>query len=260
ELDFSEGFPKKIWQSGSQSMKEDWVKQTETWTSTNKDWNYELLTEDTTTLFVEDSFHDRPALLAFWRDLNVPFLRAVFVRYLTMLAKGGVFSDLDTSCIKPVEEWIPLRFEERVINAVIGIEYDDSASNVFGRPVNFCQRMMMAKPGHRIFEAVVARVVYHFDYLARMQNTDIADLNIGEEDLMDATGLGVFTDAVMESLSYAMGRKVEWSEVQDLQEPKLFGDVLILPINGFGSGQMHSHSSDPNYGDVLAQHHSDKSW
>ncbi|PVH77649.1 glycosyltransferase family 32 protein, partial [Cadophora sp. DSE1049] len=255
-------FPKKIWQSGSQSTRENWAEQTETWTSMNEDWNHEWLTDadDTNTLFVEDSFQGRPALLTFWRDLNVPVLRAEFVRYLTMLAKGGVYSDVDTSCIKPIEEWIPSRFDDQIINAVIGIEYDDSTSNMFGRPVNFCQRTMMAKPRHPIFEAVVARVVYHFEYLARIQNTDLAGLEVEEKEVLEATGPGAFTDAVMESLSNAMGRKVEWSEIQDLQEPKLFGDVLILPINAFGSGQMHSHSSDPAYGDVLAQHQSGESW
>ena len=57
-----------------------------------------------------------------------------------------------------------------------------------------------------------------------------------------------------------MGRKVEWSEVQGLQEPTLFGDVLNLPINGFGSGQKHSHSGDTEYGEVLAKHHFGRSW
>jgi len=41
---FSDEFPKKIWQTGSESMKEKWAAQTETWTSMNEEWNYELLT------------------------------------------------------------------------------------------------------------------------------------------------------------------------------------------------------------------------
>lgn len=40
----SDEFPKKIWQTGSGSMEEKWAEQTETWTSMNPEWNYELLT------------------------------------------------------------------------------------------------------------------------------------------------------------------------------------------------------------------------
>ena len=215
--------------------------------------------DDTNTLFVEDNFQDQPTLLRFWRDLDVPVLHTELVRYLTMLAKGGVYSDVDTTCIKPIDEWIPVSFDEQFINAVIGIEYDDSTSTS-GRPVNFSQRTMMAKPRHPIFEAIVARMVYHFQYLASIEDTDLADLDIAEEEVLEVTGPGAFTDAMMEGLNNAMGRKVEWSEVQGLKEPKLFSDILILPINGFGSGQKHSHSSDPAYGEELAQRPSGESW
>lgn len=47
EPDHPKDFPKKIWQSASQSMKEEWAEQTETWISMNEEWNYELLTGTT---------------------------------------------------------------------------------------------------------------------------------------------------------------------------------------------------------------------
>ena len=103
-------------------------------------------------------------------------------------------------------------------------------------------------------------MVYHFQYLASIEDTDLADLYIAEEEVLEVTGPGAFTDAMMEGLNNAMGRKVEWSEVQGLKEPKLFSDILILPINGFGSGQKHSHSSDPAYGEELVQRRSGESW
>ena len=177
-----------------------------------------------------------------------------------MLADGGVYSDMDTSCMKPIDEWIPSHFDKESINAVVGVEYDDATYKMFVRPVSFCQWTLMAKPGHPVFETVVARVIYHLEYLARIQNTDLAGLKVGKKEVLEATGPGAFTDAVMENLSNTMGRKVEWSEVQGLKEPILFGDVLILPIDGFGSGQKHSHSGDTEYGEVLAKYHFGRSW
>jgi len=216
--------------------------------------------DESNTPFVEERFQDRPALLAFWKDLNVTILRADMIRYLAMLAEGGVYSDLDTSCLKPIEQWIPERFSRENINAVVGVEYDDTTYRMFVRPMSFCQWTLMAKPGHPIFEAVVARVIHHLEYLARVKNTDLGNLEVEKKEVLEGTGPGAFTDAVMEVLSNDMGRRVEWSEVQGLKEPKLFGDVLVLPINGFASGQKHSHSGDKEYGEALVKHHFGRSW
>lgn len=41
--------------------------------------------------------------------------------------------------------------------------------------------------------------------------------------------------------------------------PKIL-TVLILPINAFGSGQMHSKSGDPDENTALVQHHFKGSW
>lgn len=216
--------------------------------------------DDSNTLYVEDRFKDRPSLVSFWHDLNVTILRADLVRYLTMLADGGVYSDMDTSCIKPVEEWIPKHLQTKTINAVVGVEYDDNTYRMFVRPVSFCQWTLMARPKHPLFEKVVARVIYHLEYLARIQATNLTSVKLGKKEVLEATGPGTFTDAVIEVLADKMGRKVDWSEVSGLMEPKIFGDVLVLPINAFGSGQKHSHSSDERYGDVLARHHFGRSW
>lgn len=117
-----------------------------------------------------------------------------------------------------------------------------------------------SKPGHPIFEKVVARVVHHLEYLARIQNTSLGSLKVSKKEVLGATGPGAFTDAVMEALTENMGRKVRWDEVSGLKVPKIFGDVLILPINGFGGGQKHSRSGNSEYGERLVQHHSGRSW
>jgi alpha 1,6-mannosyltransferase len=177
-----------------------------------------------------------------------------------MLADGGVYSDMDTSCLKPIDEWIPEHLRNESINAIVGVEYDDNTYRMFVRPISFSQWTLMSKPGHPLFERVVARVVYHLEYLARIQNTSLGGLKVGKKEVLEATGPGAFTDAVMETLSNNMGRKVDWEEVSGLKEPKLFGDVLILPINGFGGGQKHSHSGNEAYGERLVQHHFGRSW
>ena len=78
---------------------------------------------------------------------------------MLMYARGVVYSDFDTSALLHVDSRIPENLGSRVTNAVIGIEYDDTTYKTFTRPISFCQRKLMAKPGHPIFDHAINRVV-----------------------------------------------------------------------------------------------------
>jgi hypothetical protein len=67
------------------------------------------------------------------------------------------------------------------------------------------------------------------------------------------------TDVVMQVLN-EQGQNVTWETFHDQREPKLYGDVLILPINGFAANQKHSHAGDPAYGEPYVSHHFGRSW
>ena len=216
--------------------------------------------DELSTAFVEDRFADRPALVAFWKELQVTIVKADFIRYLAMLAEGGVYSDMDTTNYKPMKDWIPEPLRGETINAIVGIEYDDNTYPMFVRPISFCQWTLMSKPKHPIFEAAVSRVMYHLEFLARVQRTTLGGLKLSKNEVLEATGPGTFTDAVMEVLRDRVGGDLTYQDFHNMQEPTLFGDVLVLPINAFGFGQKHSHSNDPNYGDILVRHHFGRSW
>ncbi|KAI5366633.1 Putative glycosyltransferase, DXD sugar-binding, nucleotide-diphospho-sugar transferase [Septoria linicola] len=237
-----------------------WADEVKTWTNLNPGWRYGFLGDEACTKYVDDHFRDQPAIHNFWHELNVTILRADFIRYLTMLAEGGVYSDMDTSCLKPIVDWIPTEFEEMDIQVVAGIEYDDNTYPMFARPISLCQWTLMAKPGHPVFQKVVARVIYHLEYLARIKHVELGQLKLEKKEVLDATGPGAFTDSVMEVISNHEGRRVEWKELSQLKQPKLYGDVLILPINAFAGNQKHSHSGDAAYGPKLVKHHFGRSW
>jgi hypothetical protein len=40
-----------------------------------------------------------------WEDLGLGILRSDALRYLVLLMEGGVYSDMDTKCMKPIENW-----------------------------------------------------------------------------------------------------------------------------------------------------------
>lgn len=65
----------------------------------------------------------------------------------------------------------------------------------------------------------------------------------------------MFTRAIMESLSKTTGRAITHADVTMLKGPKLIGDVLILPVSAFASGQDHSGSKPWDNEEQLISHH-----
>ena len=251
-------FPRTIWQTGGTDGIKEYAKQSQTWSTQNPNHTHVILTDKDANDFVQQHFPHRPSLLRFWNELRVPVLRADLLRYLVILSRGGVYSDIDTSCLTPITQWIPAQYRLSA-NAVVSIEYDDSSMKMFVRPISFNQWTLMAKPGHPIFERAAARVISNLEFLARQKRQTLSNLKLEMVETLEATGPGMITDVVMELLR-DQGHNVDWKTFHALKEPMLLGDVLILPINGFAGHQKHSHSGDPAFGPKLVQHHFGRTW
>lgn len=183
------------------------------------------------------------------------------IRYLAILAEGGIYADIDTSNVTPISAWIPAHFAQGTVNAIIGVEYDDTTYNMFVRPIEFCQWTFAAKAGHPLLLAAVRRVLLHLEYIARVKRTSLSEVQLNKAEVLEATGPGSWSDAVLETLRDQTGLAgLDWGDFHDLREPRLVGDVLVVPINAFGAGQKHSHSGADGYGEVLARHHFGRSW
>ncbi|RDW65213.1 hypothetical protein BP5796_09905 [Coleophoma crateriformis] len=256
----SSEFPKLIWQTSNDKAKDKYANYTATWRDVNPTWKYEWLSDDGATEFVEAHFKHRPAILRFWHDLQVVILRADMLRYLIMLARGGVYGDIDTTNPIAIEEWIPPNLRHVEINAIVGIEYDDTTFKVFGKNISFCQWTLSAKPNHPLFETAIRRVMSNLEYISRMKRVELKDLKLSKDEVLQATGPGLYTDVVMEVLRNQVGENLQLEDFHGQKEPKVFGDILVLPVRGFASGQRHSHSKDSEYGTILVKHHFGKSW
>lgn len=210
--------------------------------------------------FVDQHFSVRPAIKRFWKQLNTPILRTDFLRYLVMFARGGVYSDIDTSLMKPINDWIPKSFlddAEKPVNVVVGIERDETNHDTALRPIGFAQWTLMTKPGHELFEKAIYRVMSNIEFLAGIQRVPVDRVVLPKADAIEATGPGMFTDVVIEVLR-EQGIQVDWSMFSNLREPMLLGDILFLPINAFCG--RHCRNDSPEYGDIYVQHHHQNSW
>lgn len=253
-------FPKRIWQTSRLTDKAKWEVSSKTWRELNPDWTYHYLDDADATSFVHNHFPQRPSLIRLWDGLADPILRADLLRYLVLLAKGGVYSDIDTTAIKPISSWIPPHLADQV-NAVVGIEYDDKAGSWAIQPVSFCQWTLMAKPGHPLFARLVDRVISNLEFAARLERVELSRLDLDFGEVLAATGPGLMTDSVLEVVRDQVGDpNFQWANFHGLKEATVFGDVLVLPINGFAGNQKHSHSGDLAYGERFVHHHFGRSW
>ena len=258
-------FPRKIWQTsknGPTNLDDLDKEAIQTWTKLNQKWRYESITQYSAESYVKESFMDRPEIIEIFIDLQDPILRADMIRYLVLLKDGGLYSDLDTKSLKPIEDWIPVQYQAET-SVVIGVEYDRLKGDRWSDwtlDLQFTTWSILAKPGHPLLELTVQKVMRNLKDLAIRQGTTIAKVRASFDQVLDATGPAAFSRAVFEYLSYEVDEQYTWDNITDLKAPLLVSDVLILPITAFGCGQWHSNARGPEDSAALVQHLFKGSW
>lgn len=220
----------------------------------NSECKYERLTEETEHAFIQDHFHDDSGIRKTY-DLikNDRKLRADFLRYLILLTEEGVYTDVDTLPIRPIDDWIPSEYRNRT-NIVLGIEIDKSQG-----PVQISQFTIMAKQNHPLIRRVVHEVQHGVEAFLRKKSKDTLPQLFFDE-VIGLKGPRVFTTAVLEYLSDCTGLRMTGDKISGLKQPALLADALIVPVNGFASGQQHSQSGTADDKTALVSHKWMSSW
>ena len=289
-------FPRKIWQTaktGPARLDENDRTSIRSWATTNPKHRYEILTQYSAETYVKDRFSHRPDIQEVFFDLQDPILRADFIRYLVLLGDGGAYSDMDTESLKPIEDWVPPSYANEV-NLVVGVEYDKlDGERWLDWPLDlqFCTWAVLAKPGHILMEKTVDRVIARLKALALAQETTVSGIRASYDDVLSTTGPSLFTEAIIEGLAVSTGTNFTWQNLTGMTESRLvddgtyslslaslflrtafsdyervktdlqtFSTVLILPINAFGSGQLHSNSGSPEEASAFVHHLFKGSW
>lgn len=256
-------FPKNIWQTWKVDVDDNafpgrFKTFQETWISKNPDYNHYVITDEQCDTMVEHLYEHVPDVVVAWHLLPKLILKADFFRYLILFARGGVYSDIDTQCLKPIDLWVSgndkLYKKANHAGLVIGIEADPNRpdwAEWYARRIQFCQWTIQAKKGHPMLRMLVADVTR---ITLRRKAEDTLDKTVGKDtggDIMNWTGPGVFTDTVfhyLNGLFGGAGNTIRWQLFANLETPMVVEDVMVLPITLFlpGVGQMGAKSSqDP---------------
>jgi hypothetical protein len=204
-------------------------------------------------------------LIKTFPSLNIPNLMAQkpilgydLFRYSIISEFGGFYVDSDVQKLGG--------FEQKMNNLkncgiLLGIEIDwrgsgDNWVGKFPRNFQFAQWTYYSRKAHPILKFVTQRISRQIKY-NQMRNINLADL-----DVMDVTGPGIWTDAILDYILAAKG--VDLKETVKCGEFYKLDDICILDVMGFANSIPHSDcKTKEDYGDdsiKISYHHFLGTW
>lgn len=244
--DVDSKFPAYIWQTWKTTpaqghFPEEFREAEASWTVNHPTFVHEVITDDVAVHLIRHLYASVPQVLEAYNALPVPVLKADFFRYLILLARGGIYSDIDTHSLKSAADWIPHDVPSNSYGMVIGIEADPDRpdwADWYARRIQFCQWTIQSKPGHPILVDVVANITQE-----TLKRKAEGKLTKDHKGIIEFTGPGLWTDSIFSffndpayfDMSTSKGN-ITYTHFTAMKQPKKVGDVIILPITSFSPG------------------------
>lgn len=159
------------------------------------------------------------------------------------------------SCEVPIREWVPPQYQANA-SLVVGWEFDVGWGDGFTR--QFETWTVMAKPGSPHVWMAIQDLVQSFKNLMKEKNLTVEELTRDMPgDVVDATGPRRFTNSVLKSIGDIFNITLQGFE--ELMEPKMAGDVLVLPGYAFAAS-MNKYDKGLEVPSPLVKHHYAGTW
>ena len=249
-------FPAYVWQTwkytpASGDFGENLRQLEASWSEKHPGFVHEVITDDVALHLIRYLYASVPEVQEAYSSLPVPVLKADFFRYLILLARGGIYTDIDTQALKPATEWLPETFDRTTVGLVIGIEADPDRpdwAKWYSRRIQFCQWTIQSKPGHPVLRDVVATITE--DALRMKQKRILRDGKM-DKTIMEFTGPAVWTDAIFRYFNNpdyfdvaSSKSNVSAMDFTGIDKQKKVGDVVVLPITSFSPGVQQMGAKD----------------
>jgi len=235
------------------------------WTNTciqgNPAYRVEFMTDDSSNAWVNKTFSaTRPDLVDAYLALSVPIFKADILRYLLLWAEGGIWLDLDVSCNGiPMGAWIPAEYKAKA-NLVVGWEFDHGHEGSYFHQLASWTIMSVARSPHML--QVIDDIFHDLKRVTAEQQIPVQNLTVAHvDDVVDFTGPRRLTRGIFASLAKSMNTRIEPLEVQEILQPRLIGDVLVLPGRSFAASvNRYRPEEEQELPPSLATHHYAGSW
>ena len=257
--DVESKFPAYIWQTwkytpASPKFGESFRPAEASWTEKHPGFIHEVITDQVAVHLLRHLYASVPEVLQAYHALPLPVLKADFFRYLILLARGGIYSDIDTHALQSAIDWLPEKVPKNSIGLVIGIEADPDREDWaawYSRRIQFCQWTIQSKPGHPVLMEIVANIT--LETLKQKESGALKTFKHKTDGVIEFTGPAVWTDVIFDymndgnyfDLTTGSGN-ITWRDFTGMKVPKRVGDVVVLPITSFspGVGQMGAEDYD----------------
>lgn len=244
-------FPAYIWQTWKYSPSSgefaEYLRPAEaSWTQLHPSFVHEVITDDVAVNMIRHFYASVPEVQEAYNALPAPVLKADFFRYLILLARGGIYSDIDTTALRSAVEWVPSEVPRSSYGLVIGIEADPDREDWhewYSRRIQFCQWTIQSKPGHPVLLDIVATITE--ETLRRKKAGEFSSKNMDAvmKNVVEFTGPALWTDTIFKffnnpdyfDMSTSKGN-ITWKQFTGITQAKKLGDVVVLPITSFSPG------------------------
>jgi alpha 1,6-mannosyltransferase len=239
-------FPAYIWQTwkytpASGQFEEEFRESEASWTIMHPTFVHEVITDTVALHLMRHLYASVPEVLEAYNALPLPVMKADFFRYLILLARGGIYSDIDTSALKSATEWVPPEVPRSSYGMVIGIEADPDRPDWeqwYSRRIQFCQWTIQSKPGHPVLRDIIANITEE-----TLKRKAEGRLTKNHKDIVEFTGPAIWTDTIFRffndpdyfDMSTSKGN-ITWQHFTGMKSAKKVGDVVVLPITSFSPG------------------------
>lgn len=159
-----------MWQTtSSKQLTEDAQELHDTWRKKNPRLNLTLMDDGEAAAFIQEFYGAEVAKV--YELYPVAVMRADFWRLAILYARGGIYGDIDTRCLKPIVKWMPPR-KPRPSDPVFvsntswtapgplqyhNLTWDDcSLVAAVENNVHMCNWLIAAAPGHPIVRAALS--------------------------------------------------------------------------------------------------------
>lgn len=108
---------------------------------------------------------------------------------------------------------------------------------------------------------MIDSVVQRLADLCKLKGTTIDKLTMTQTEIMNTTATALWSEVIFQELQLIDPENLRAiSDLSGLTEPRLYGDILVLPIDGIGSGVRHSNASVDIPETAIVRHHFSGSW